>query len=110
MLNTTGSGSRYTFSQGGSSSGEVGPTNFGLINHNLLRFAWVVNGSNNNIGIGGNNFAPTDSPRSRLHVFSGDVNIEQIGSGIIMKSPNGQCWRVTVSNTGTFVSTAITCP
>ncbi len=112
IVNTSdgGSNNRYTFSVGGTSNGEVGYRNFGIINHNLLRFALVVGGSTNNIGIGMVNFAPTDVPRSRLHVFNGDVNIDQIGSGIIMKSPDGQCWRVTVSNTGSFVSTAIACP
>jgi hypothetical protein len=27
-----------------------------------------------------------------------------------MKSPNGNCWRVTIDNSGAFVSTPITCP
>jgi hypothetical protein len=49
-------------------------------------------------------------PRSTLHIFSGDVNIEQINSGIIMKSPNGQCWRVTIDNSGNLVRTSIACP
>jgi hypothetical protein len=40
----------------------------------------------------------------------GDINIQDIGTGIIMTSPNGQCWRVTINNSGAFVSTAITCP
>lgn len=47
---------------------------------------------------------------SKLNVQGGDVNIADIGSGIIMKSPNGQCWRVTVDDTGALVSTSITCP
>lgn len=46
----------------------------------------------------------------RLIIKQNDVYIENIGSGVIMKSPNGDCWRVTVDNSGNFVSTSITCP
>ncbi|WP_019986989.1 DNRLRE domain-containing protein [Rudanella lutea] len=49
-------------------------------------------------------------PRSSLHVSAGDVYIDNIGSGVIMRSPNGYCWRVTVDNTGNFVRTRIACP
>jgi len=56
------------------------------------------------VGIG------TSDPKSKLSVKGGDVNILDIGSGIIMKSPNGQCWKVTIDNTGNFVKTSITCP
>jgi len=57
-----------------------------------------------NIGVG------TSSPNSKISVQGGDINILDIGKGIIMKSPNGQCWRVTLDNSGGFVSTSITCP
>ncbi len=33
-----------------------------------------------------------------------------VGKGVIIKSPNGNCWRITVSNTGTLTTSAITCP
>lgn len=33
-----------------------------------------------------------------------------VGKGVIIKSPNGNCWRITVGNTGTLTTTAITCP
>jgi hypothetical protein len=59
---------------------------------------------NGNIGIGNIN------PNSRLSVNGGDVYVESVNSGIILKSPNGNCWRVTVDNSGNFVSTPITCP
>lgn len=59
---------------------------------------------------GGNVGISTQDPKSRFHVAQGDVYIENIGSGVIMKSPNGECWRVTVDNGGQFVSTAIACP
>jgi hypothetical protein len=60
--------------------------------------------NNGNFGVGISN------PNSKLHVSNGNVYIENINSGVIMKSPNGQCWRMTVSNTGQPVFTAITCP
>lgn len=56
-----------------------------------------------NIGVG------TSSPRTKLHV-NGGVYIEDASKGIIMKSANGQCWRITVGNTGTLTSTPVTCP
>jgi len=59
---------------------------------------------NGNFGIG------TSNPKSKLQVESGDIYINSVSSGVIMKSPNGQCWRMTVSNTGTPVFSSVTCP
>lgn len=53
------------------------------------------------VGIG------TTNPTSKLSVFSGDIEAETIGNGIILKSPNGNRWRVTVDNTGALVTTAL---
>jgi hypothetical protein len=47
-----------------------------------------------NIGIG------TSNPKARLQVADGDIFIQDINKGIIMKSPDGSCWRGTVNNTG----------
>ena len=94
---------------GGPGNLELFPQNFGLLNSNLIKWAMIVNGQNNNVGFGSPDIHST-APKSTVHVFSGDVNIEQIGSGIIMKSPNGQCWRVTIDNSGNFVRTPISCP
>jgi hypothetical protein len=57
-----------------------------------------------NVGIG------TEDPAAKIQVTGGDVFIENIDSGVIMKSPNGNCWRVTMNNDGTLKSTAIACP
>ncbi len=65
--------------------------------------AMVINQSGT-VGIG------TTDPKSKLHVKGGDVYIEDVSNGIIIKSPNGACWRVTVDNTGAFVSQSISCP
>jgi hypothetical protein len=57
-----------------------------------------------NVGIG------NSDPKAKLEVKDGDVYVNDPTKGIILKSPNGNCWRVTVDNTGNFVRTAITCP
>jgi hypothetical protein len=57
-----------------------------------------------NVGIG------TETPVSKLQVRDGDIFLENINNGVIMKSPDGNCWRVTVQNGGTLKTTAITCP
>lgn len=94
---------------GGPGNLELFPNNFGLLNSNLVKWSMIVNGLNNNVGFGSPDIHST-APKSTVHLFTGDVNIEQIGSGIIMKSPNGQCWRVTIDNSGNLVRTAIACP
>jgi hypothetical protein len=46
------------------------------------------------VGIG------TSSPKSRLQIADGDIFIQDINKGIIMKSPDGSCWRGTMNNNG----------
>jgi hypothetical protein len=58
----------------------------------------------NRMGIG------TVTPSSSLTVESGDVEIKDINSGVILRSPNGNCWRVTIDNSGNLLRTAISCP
>jgi len=58
-----------------------------------------------NIGVG------TEEPATKVHVKSGDIYIEDIDRGIIMKSPDGTCWRGTVNNDGQIVFEALeVCP
>jgi type II secretory pathway pseudopilin PulG len=40
----------------------------------------------------------------------GDIYVANIGSGIILRSPNGSCWRVSMTNAGNVSSTSIVCP
>lgn len=47
-----------------------------------------------NVGIG------TGEPIAKLQVADGDIFIEDIDRGIIMKSPDGKCWRGTLNNLG----------
>ena len=52
----------------------------------------------------------TETPASRLQVADGDVYIQDINNGVIMKSPDGSCWRMTINNDGSVKTTSITCP
>jgi hypothetical protein len=53
----------------------------------------------------------TGTPATRLQVDAGDVYITDNTKGIIMKSPNGTCRRVTLSDAGALVvSAVIGCP
>ena len=52
----------------------------------------------------------TTEPKTRLHVADGDIYISDIDRGIIMKSPDGQCWKGTMSNTGNLNFTPVECP
>jgi len=46
------------------------------------------------VGIG------TSSPIARLQIADGDIFIQDINKGIVMKSPDGNCWRGTLNNSG----------
>lgn len=112
--NTNFSGREYQLQYAGPNNVDIAPRAFALYQgtSNLSNPAFVFNTDGTDkafLAIGSYNYK-AQTPKSRLHVFNGDVNIEDIGSGIIMKSPNGQCWRVTVSDTGALVTTAIACP
>jgi hypothetical protein len=103
------SNQEYQFNVSGSNNIDFAEKSFGIFN--ATKLLWVLNteGNTNNVAIGSYTYKQ-EIPKSKLHVFNGDININDIGKGIIMKSPNGQCWRITVSNTGTLVSSAIPCP
>jgi len=68
------------------------------LNENLVRLTGSV-------GIGF-----ISEPAASLHVAGGDVYIQDINYGIIMKSPNGQCWRGTLNDQGNLQFAVVTCP
>ncbi len=58
-----------------------------------------------NVGVG---VPPNEEPKEKLHV-KGKIYVDDLG-GIIMRSPNGGCWEVQVSNSGTMTTTQVSCP
>lgn len=106
---TTGNEKFYSFILSGPSNSNLQSGGFGLFNHQSNTWSYFTSPSSNYLGIGSTSLNAT-TPKSRLHVFNGDVNIDQIGSGIILKSPDGNCWRVTIDNSGNLIRTAISCP
>jgi hypothetical protein len=45
-----------------------------------------------------------------LEIKNGDTYISNSAKGIILTSPNGNCWRVTVDDAGQLVRTSVACP
>ncbi|MBN1597445.1 MAG: hypothetical protein JW894_04080 [Bacteroidales bacterium] len=79
-----------------------GPGKFVIRNDNYT--ASIIMDSTGNVGIG------TTDPAAKLQVNDGDVYVETIGSGVILKSPDGNCWKITVNNSGALTTTPVTCP
>jgi hypothetical protein len=91
----------------------VGTGNFGIANDNdnsLNTTYPIIISKEDKVGIGMGDGGTNNQPKSQLHVKNGDIYIDSVTAGVIMKSPNGGCWRMTVSNTGTPVFTSIPCP
>jgi len=49
-------------------------------------------------------------PYAMYSQSAGAVYSKTAGQGMILSSPDGKCWQITVSNTGVITATAITCP
>ena len=59
---------------------------------------------NGNLGVG------NLSPASRLTITDGDIYITDNTRGIILTSPNGSCFKITVENDGSLTTTPVACP
>lgn len=53
---------------------------------------------------------PVCEPHDQVHVEDGDVFIDNACHGVIMTAPNGLCYRMKVSNEGSFISEIVACP
>ncbi len=56
-----------------------------------------------NVGVG------TYNPRTKLQIKGGDIFIEDQFAGLILKSPDGQCWKGTIDDNGSFTFESIDC-
>ena len=65
-----------------------------------------VNGApaDTNVGVG------TSAPKTKFHLRNGKIYVEANGQGVILKSPSGSCFELTVSDAGGLSITAIACP
>jgi hypothetical protein len=108
VTNTTESFNTYV---GYEARGEAGITNATAIGANALvtqsnslvlgNFNPNTGQTDTNVGIG------TTAPKTRLHVVG---NVYVAGGGLILKSPSGACFELTVTNAGVLTATAIECP
>lgn len=65
-----------------------------------------LSGTDGSGGVGIN----TTNPMAKLQVSGGDVFIENPYRGIILKSINGNCYRIKVDDAGSFSNKIIECP
>ena len=61
-------------------------------------------GTDGNVGIG------ATTPGAKLEVSGGDIFVNNSANGVILKAPNGGCWRITVDNSGNLTTTSVSCP
>jgi hypothetical protein len=106
--NDTGTASLMSY-QARITSSETDPNNgslsalttrplFAWLNFNTVHMQMAANG---NLGIG------TTAPSSKLQVSAGDMEVDTIAKGVILKSPDGTRYRVTVANGGTLSVAAV---
>jgi len=80
-------------------------------NHGTLTNGPTFNGANGGSivfdGPSDGVLLPNISPTSKLQVTNGDIEVETIASGLILKSPDGTRYRVTAVNGGTLSVSAV---
>lgn len=68
----------------------------------------MIIGASKNVYIG-YNYGST-FPTAKLNITGGDVYLASAGTGVVLTSPNGSCYKVTVDNAGAMQTNAVTCP
>lgn len=61
-------------------------------------------------GVGWNSDAPSTCIQPDVRVESADLYIQSVTKGIIMKSPDGLCWKISINNSGTLDIVSTDCP
>ena len=91
ITNTTATGKSWLLT-----SGIVNIHNefFCIRQESVSQPALIIAPTTNNVGVGIN------SPPSKLTVASGDIEVSTAASGLILKSPDGTRYRITVPNGG----------
>jgi hypothetical protein len=79
----------------------LGPADIRICGGNVVDSRLFILKSNGNVGIGISN------PQQKLHVH-GNILIDNSNYGLILTSPNGQHWKLTVDNSGNLSVGAIT--
>lgn len=67
----------------------------------------VTIGANGELGVGG---SPSALSTTKVLLTNGDLGFSTSTYGVILKSPGGTCFRVTITNSGTFATSSVTCP
>ena len=52
----------------------------------------------------------TAEPKASLQVQTGDIYLPSSNQGVIMTSPDGQCWKLVVQNDGALSTQPVNCP
>ncbi len=87
-----------------------------LIQYSTAIGTEAVVSQNNSLVLGGTGFYQvnvginTTAPRAKLHIVGGKIYVESNGQGVILKSPAGSCFELTVNNAGALTTAAVTCP
>lgn len=96
----------FRIQQGGTGNANM----FFNANDGTTNVQFTSSGSGNSfVNVGGFGINET-SPATTLHVGDGDVYVEEAGAALILTSPNGNCWEVTVDNSGNLNTSSVTCP
>ncbi len=71
----------------------------------------VINFSGSNVGIGTTpSLATFEVGSGNIRADSGDLVAANSANGLVLKSPGGTCYRITIANGGAIATSTLTCP